>query len=106
MKVSYNRLKIVLAEKNISQIVLAELMRVRPETVSRWVTNESQPYVSEMYEIARLLKANFQEMFVETKWDAGPSEAEKLKLVKHTEKKEKSKPVKSKTVGKANSKSL
>lgn len=77
-----NRIKIyrigaVLADKGIDNKVLAKLMGVKAETVSRWVTNEIQPKPENLYKIAELTKTNLQEFLIPTvKWPEGMSKAE------------------------------
>ena len=51
----YNRLKIVLAEKERTGTWLSEQMGHSISTVSRWMTNKVQPSVEQLYEIARHL---------------------------------------------------
>jgi len=59
-KTEYNRIKVVLAEKKITNKVLASQLKVKPETVSRWCTNDSQPSIATLFKIAKILnvKAN------------------------------------------------
>ena len=51
-----NRLRVVLAEKEITNRWLAEQMGVTDMTVSRWKTNKVQPSMAQFVEIAQLLK--------------------------------------------------
>lgn len=67
MKKEYNRIKVVLAEKRMTNKELAEALRVRPGTVSRWCTNDSQPSIETFFEIARLLDVEVRELIVATK---------------------------------------
>ncbi len=48
----YNRLKVVLAEKNISQKRLSEMVGVEPNTISRICSNLNQPSIQLLYKIA------------------------------------------------------
>ena len=48
----YNRLKVVLAEKEKTGTWLSEQMGRNIGTVSRWMTNKVQPSVEQLYEIA------------------------------------------------------
>ena len=66
----YNRIKAVLAEKNITNKQLARELNVKQETVSRWCTNQSQPSVQVLYEIARYLKMDIRELLVPTDWNS------------------------------------
>jgi len=66
-KKRYNRIKIVLAEKEKSAKWLAEQLEKDKSTVSRWCTNDMQPPVETFYEIASLLDMEVRELFVPTK---------------------------------------
>ena len=63
----YNRLKIVLAEKERTGTWLSEQMGHSISTVSRWITNKVQPSVEQLYEIARLLDVDVKELLVSSK---------------------------------------
>lgn len=52
----YNRIKVLLAEKKKTNKELADYLRVRPGTVSRWCTNDSQPNIATLFEIAKFLE--------------------------------------------------
>lgn len=54
-KVEYNRIKIVLVENKKTNKELASFLKVKPETVSRWCTNDSQPTIATLYKIAKFL---------------------------------------------------
>ena len=60
----YNRLKIVLAEKEKTGTWLSEQMGHSISTVSRWMTNKVQPSVEQLYEIARHLDVDVKELLV------------------------------------------
>ena len=60
----YNRLKIVLAEKERTGTWLLEQMGHSISTVSRWMTNKVQPSVEQLYEIARHLDVDVKELLV------------------------------------------
>ncbi|WP_347068749.1 helix-turn-helix transcriptional regulator [Flavobacterium sp. WV_118_3] len=62
-----NRLKIILAEKSKTNKWLAEKLSKSEVTVSRWVTNEVQPSVETLAEIAQLLKIDVRELLNSTK---------------------------------------
>ena len=51
-----NRLKVVLAEKGLSNKWLAEQLGTTQATVSKWVTNTSQPSLETLMQIAKLLE--------------------------------------------------
>ena len=63
----YNRLKIVLAEKERTGTWLSEQMGHSISTVSRWMTNKVQPSVEQLYEIARHLDVDVKELLVSSK---------------------------------------
>lgn len=50
-----NRLKIVLAEKNITNKWLAVQLNKSVITISRWSQNKSQPSLEQLREIAKVL---------------------------------------------------
>jgi transcriptional regulator with XRE-family HTH domain len=60
----YNRLKIVLAEKEKTGTWLSEQMGRNIGTVSRWMTNKVQPSVEQLYEIAHILDVDVKELLV------------------------------------------
>jgi len=57
-KYNYNRLKSVLVEKNITSKELAKVLSRSETTVSRWCTNDVQPSIPTLYEIADYLNVN------------------------------------------------
>nr|WP_314698446.1 helix-turn-helix transcriptional regulator [uncultured Prevotella sp.] len=57
-----NRIRVVLAEKQITNRWLAELLGVTDMTVSRWSTNKVQPSVSQLVEIAKLLEVDIKDL--------------------------------------------
>lgn len=62
-----NRLKAVLAEKQVSNKWLAEEMNLSTTTVSRWCTNKAQPSLETLVDIANLLKVDAKDLIVSTK---------------------------------------
>lgn len=62
-----NRIKAVLAETEVSSKELAKHLGKTESTVSRWSTNEVQPSVETLYEIAKFLKVDIRELLVSTK---------------------------------------
>ena len=66
-KQRYNRIKIVLAEKEQSAKWLADQLGKDKSTVSRWCTNDMQPSIETFYEIAKILDVEVRELFVATK---------------------------------------
>jgi putative transcriptional regulator len=61
----YNRLKVVLAEKKKTSRELADYLNVRPGTVSRWCTNDSQPNIATLFEIAKYLDVKASALLVD-----------------------------------------
>jgi DNA-binding XRE family transcriptional regulator len=62
-----NGLKVLLAEKNMTNKQLAAGLKVREGTVSRWCTNDSQPSLETCYKIAKLLDVDVRELLIRTK---------------------------------------
>ena len=60
-----NRIKVMLAERMVSNKELAEMLGKDPATVSKWVSNTSQPSLENLIEIARCLKCEINEL---TRW--------------------------------------
>lgn len=50
-----NRIKVMLAERNQTNKWLAEQVGKDPATVSKWVTNASQPSLEMIFKIAEVL---------------------------------------------------
>jgi len=63
-KRSLNRIKAVLAETNTNNKELAKHLGKTESTVSRWCTNEVQPSVETLFEIAQFLKVDIRELLV------------------------------------------
>lgn len=57
-----NRLKVVMAEKDLSNIWLAEKLGVSQATVSKWTTNSSQPNLETLIKISKLLNVDISEL--------------------------------------------
>lgn len=57
-----NRIRVVLADKQITNHWLAEQLGVTDITVSRWTTNKNQPSVSQFIEVAKLLKVDINDL--------------------------------------------
>ncbi len=66
-KKQINRLKIVLVEQSRTNKWLAEKLGKNITTVSRWCTNETQPRIETMIEIADILNVDVRELLVSTK---------------------------------------
>ena len=61
----FNRIKIVLLEKECSSKWLAEKINKDKSTVSRWCTNDMQPSIETLFQIAELLKVSPKELINE-----------------------------------------
>ena len=57
-----NRIKVMLAERMMTNKELAEMLGKDPATVSKWVTNTSQPSLENLIEIARCLKCEINDL--------------------------------------------
>ena len=57
-----NRLKVVLADKKRTNKWLAEQLGKDPATISKWCTNNAQPSVENLIDIARCLDVNVNEL--------------------------------------------
>ena len=57
-----NRIKVMLAERMVSNKELAEMLGKDPATISKWVTNTSQPSLENLIEIARCLKCEINDL--------------------------------------------
>lgn len=57
-----NRIRVVLAEKVITNHWIADKMGVTDMTVSRWTTNKIQPSMSQFIEISNLLNVDIKEL--------------------------------------------
>ena len=57
-----NRLKVVLAEKKRTNKWLAEQLGKDPAIISKWCTNNAQPSVENLIDIARCLEVNVNEL--------------------------------------------
>lgn len=57
-----NRIRVVLADKQITNRWLADRMGVTDMTVSRWKTNKIQPSMAQFVEIARLLQVDIKDL--------------------------------------------
>lgn len=60
----YNRIKLVLYEKEKGNKWLAEKLDVKPETVSKWCTNVNQPSIATLFKIAETLNVGVCELLV------------------------------------------
>ncbi len=61
-KKAINRLKAVLAEKNLTSKWLAEKLGKNEATISRWCTNDVQPNLNTLVRISDLLEISISEL--------------------------------------------
>lgn len=66
-KKKYNRIKIVLIEKDKNNLWLAEQLGLSTGAVSKWCTNTNQPTVENLFKIAELLDVEVSELLVSRK---------------------------------------
>lgn len=66
-KKAINRLKAVLAEQGRTNKWLAEQLEKNETTISRWCTNEVQPSIDSLIEIANLLEVDVRQLINPTK---------------------------------------
>ena len=57
-----NRIKVMMAERMVTNKDLAKMMGKDAATVSKWVTNTSQPTLENLIEIARCLKCEINDL--------------------------------------------
>jgi len=62
-----NRIKIVLIEQGRTSKWLADKLGKTSTTISRWCTNDMQPSLETLVEIAAILKVDVRELLVSTK---------------------------------------
>lgn len=62
-----NRLKVVLIEQRKTNKWLAEKLDKNETTISRWCTNEVQPSLETLVQIAQLLEVDIRELINTTK---------------------------------------
>ena len=60
----YNKIKIVLIEKDKNNIWLAEKLGMSKADVSKWCTNDNQPTVETLFKIAEVLEVEVCELLV------------------------------------------
>lgn len=66
-----NRIKVVLAEQNRTAKWLAEQIGKNACSVSRWCTNNSQPDLETLFQIAKLLNVDVRELiYVENNYES------------------------------------
>ena len=57
-----NRLKVVMAEKDLSNTWLSDRLGVSQATVSKWMTNFSQPNLETLIKISKVLNVDLNEL--------------------------------------------
>ena len=57
-----NRLKVVMAEKDLSNTWLSDRLGVSQATVSKWMTNFSQPNIETLIKISKVLNVEVSEL--------------------------------------------
>lgn len=57
-----NRIRVILAEKELSNKWLAEKLGKSEYTISRWTTNKIQPSVPQLFEIAKVLNVDVKDL--------------------------------------------
>ncbi len=62
-KVYKNRIRVVLAEKMVTNTYLAEQLGVSKMTISRWCANITQPTAPQLIEISQVLKCDLKELY-------------------------------------------
>ena len=75
MKINYkfNRIKIVLTEQDKSSKWLAEKIEKDKSTVSRWCTNDMQPSIETLFQIAEILNVSVKELINENAKEEKPA---------------------------------
>jgi putative transcriptional regulator len=66
-KLKINRLRIVLAEKEVSQKEFAKMLSFNPNTISRICNNEQQPTLKTLHKMAKALDVDIRELLISTK---------------------------------------
>jgi len=69
----YNRIKIVLTEQDRSSKWLAEKIEKDKSTVSRWCTNDMQPSIETLFQIAEILNVSVKELINENAKEEKPA---------------------------------
>ena len=59
---NFNRIKNVLAEKNLPNKYFAEKLRRDQTTISKWVANSAQPQLETLIQITQCLDVDVQEL--------------------------------------------
>ena len=70
----YNRIRILLAERDKTASWLADQLGINKTAVARWCRNDSQPHVPRLYDVAKILGVTVHDILVpelESGADAG-----------------------------------
>lgn len=59
-----NRIKVVLAEKDLTNKWLCQQLGKSEFTVSRWTTNKQQPSVEQLFDIAKVLHVEVKDLLM------------------------------------------
>lgn len=57
-----NRLRVIIAEKNLTNKWLSEQLGVGQATISKWVQNNSQPNLEMLIKISKVLNVDLNEL--------------------------------------------
>ena len=63
-----NRIAEVLEEKGLKNNDLVAHLKVKKETVSRWVNNRQQPTLNTLNDIAKFLGVDIRDLLYESEW--------------------------------------
>ena len=67
VKKAINRIKVVLVERERTNKWLAEKIGKNRTTVSRWCTNDMQPSLETLVQVAEILQVDVRELLVKTR---------------------------------------
>lgn len=66
-KRNLNRIKSILADKGKTNLWLAEKLKKNKTTISKWCTNDQQPTLETLYDIADVLGVDVRELLTSNK---------------------------------------
>ncbi|MBL7882395.1 helix-turn-helix transcriptional regulator [Elizabethkingia miricola] len=66
-----NRLRVVLAEKGLTNKWLAEKVKKNPTTISRWCNNDMQPSLETLLDVATALQVDIKDLLWSSKKQDG-----------------------------------
>jgi putative transcriptional regulator len=66
-KAIYNRIKVILAQRHMTSREFAKHLGKTETTISRWCTNDMQPPLEVLYEIARFLQVEVYDLLTPIK---------------------------------------